>query len=92
MNILQKVNLFGKAYTNAFYGIDKRYEYVNFLNKEIEFSGMNRLLSGKRVTIVFNGYQGYINQIRHLDEEIFAYVYTNNGNLLINLSFMELIE
>lgn len=92
MNILQKVNLFGKSYVNAFYGIDKRYEYANFLNREIEFSRMNRLLSGKRVTIIFNGYQGYINQIRHLDKKIFAYVYTNNGNLLINLSFLELIE
>ncbi|UYL05357.1 hypothetical protein DIDNDMLP_00372 [Klebsiella phage KP13-7] len=92
MNILQKVNLFGKAYVNAFYDIDKRYEYANFLNREIEFSRMNRLLSGKRVTIIFNGYQGYINQIRHLDKKIFAFVYTNNGNLLVNVSFLELIE
>ncbi|AFA44733.1 hypothetical protein RaK2_00460 [Klebsiella phage vB_KleM_RaK2] len=53
---------------------------------------MNRLLSGKRVTIIFNGYQGYINQIRHLDKKIFAFVYTNNGNLLVNVSFLELIE
>lgn len=96
MNILQQVNLFGKAYISTSYDIDERYEYVNFMNREIVFYNMIRLLKGKDVVITTNninkGLIGYISELRRLDKRIMAYVYTDRGHILINLGSLELLK